>query len=433
MHPTELQRAFYDMVMESQYWTPSQLEAYQRTQLEQLLRHARVNVPFYERRLDAVFRADGSVDWSRWRQLPTVKRSDLVEHRKAMQARHAPPGHGRTGVLSTSGSTGLPISITVNMLTSIANNAFRWRLHGWQRLDWSKVLLSRLGRPSDMKVPEGERDGHWGPPWAPDRGSYWRISREIGTASMLDFYRQVGASYLNAGPNMAHVNALDAERLGLGVHIEAVMAQGNVVRLADREAVSRVFGARMIEHYSSKEGGHMAHPCPEGTLHVNGEGCLVEVLGEAGEACREGETGRVVITPFVLTAQPLIRYEQGDWATVGGPCRCGRHAMTLRQIVGRNLAIFRHPDGRSSASRLPDATTGLLNALYWQLAQTGPLDYELRYVPREGTHPDETEVRRLFLARYFDDASLRFVRLDRIALSAGGKLVEYINEWKSPN
>src|SRR6187549_1967728 len=105
MRPVELQRAFYDMVMESQFWSPSQLEAYQRTQLEQLLRHARTNAPFYETRLDPVFRADASIDWSRWRQLPTVKRSDMIAHREPMQARAMPAGHGRTGVLSTSGST----------------------------------------------------------------------------------------------------------------------------------------------------------------------------------------------------------------------------------------------------------------------------------------------------------------------------------------
>lgn len=435
MHPAELERAYYDMVMESQFWSPSQLESYQRTQLSQLLRHARTNVPFYQMRLDPVFRADGSIDWSAWRQLPTVKRSDMIAHRDAMQARQLPPGHGRTSVLSTSGSTGLPISITINMLTRIANNAFRWRLHGWQGLDWSKVLLSRLGKPSEMQVPEGELAGHWGPPWVADRGVLWRMSREIDTAPMLEFYRQVGATYLNAGPNMAHINALDAERFGLSAHIEAVLVQGNVVRPADREAVLRVFGAKLVEHYSSKEGGHMAHPCPAGTLHVNGEACLVEVLDDQGEPCGVGETGRVVITPFVQTAQPLIRYEQGDRATVGEPCSCGRHSMTLKQIVGRNVAIFRHPDGRSAASLMPDATTGLLNARYWQLAQVGPLNYELRYVPQDDGRPDadEAAVRSLFMARYFDDAVLRFVRIDRIALSAGGKLAEYVNEWRPPN
>lgn len=434
MHPLELQRAFYEFVMESQYWAPSQLQSYQFAQLEQLLRHARSQVPFYETRLDPVFRPDGNVDWSRWRELPTVKRADMVKHRDAMQARKLPPGHGATSVLTTSGSTGLPISITINSLTGTANNAFRWRMHGWQGLDWSKVLMSRLGKPALMKVLEGERSPGWGPPWVPNRGAFWTISREIDTAPMLDLYRKFGASYLNAGPNMAHINAIDAERLGLNAHIEAVLVQGNVVRPADRSAVARVFGAKTVEHYSSKEGGQMAHPCPHDTLHVNGEACLVEILDETGEPCQPGETGRVVVTPFVQTAQPLIRYEQGDRATVGAPCRCGRHSTTISEIVGRHVAIFRHPDGRTAASLMPDGVAELLNAHYWQLAQVGPNDYELRYVSAEGnSHADEASVRTMFLARYFEDARLNFVRLERIALSAGGKLAEYVNEWQPLN
>jgi len=435
MHPAELQRAFYDLLVQSQYWSSQQLIDYQRGQLEQLLRHARKNVPFYERRLDPVFRPNGNIDWSGWSRLPTVRRADMVAHREAMQARILPPGHGPTSVLRTSGSTGLPISVTVNNLVGIANNGLRWRLHGWQGLDWSKVLVSRLGKPAEMKVLEGERSTRWGPGWdGRATGAFWRISREIDTASMLQLYQRYGGTYLNAGPNMAHINALDAERLGIETHIEAVLVQGNVVRPADRVAVKRVFGAKMIEHYSSKEGGQMAHPCEHGVLHTNGETCLVEVIDETGQPCRPGETGRVVITPFVQTAQPLIRYEQGDWATVGGACACGRHSLTLATIVGRNVAIFRHPDGRTAASLMPEGVTELLRAHYWQLAQVGPNAYELRYVPVAGAPAaDEASVRTMFLARYFDDAELAFVRLDRIALTAGGKLAEYINEWQSLN
>lgn len=260
------------------------------------------------------------------------------------------------------------------------------------------------------------------------------MSREVDTATLLDLFDRIGASYLNAGPNMAHINAIDAERLGISAAIEAVIVQGNVVRPADRAAVRRVFGAKMIESYGSKEGGQMAHPCPMNMLHVNGEVCLVEVLDEGGRPCGPGQTGRAVVTPLSQTSQPLIRYDQGDWATVGEPCRCGRNSMTLAAITGRNIAIFRHPDGRTAASIMPDGIAELLSAHYWQLAQVGPNNFEMRYLPDPSRGPaDEASVRAAFHQRYFEDASLRFVRLDRIALTAGGKLAEYLNEWQPLN
>lgn len=190
----------------------------------------------------------------------------------------------------------------------------------------------------------------------------------------------------------------------------------------------------MVEFYSSKEAGQIAHPCELGTLHVNSEACLVEVLDNDGVAVGTGERGRVVVTPIFETAQPLLRYEQGDWATLGATCPCGRHTPTLRTVDGRSIAIFTHPDGRSVAKLMPDNTSELLGAQYWQLAQVGPNEYELRYVPSVlGNGGDRTRVVEIFHATYFGDARLNIVPTLFIPPTAQGKLVEYVNEWLPVN
>jgi phenylacetate-CoA ligase len=140
-----LQQQFYEMLMESQWWSAEQLRDYQRSQLSQLLRHAKKNVPFYEHRLDAVLKPNGDIDWDRWSEIPIVKRQDMIDHREAMQARELPPGHGPTIVSSTTGSTGLPIKVTNTGISSLANNGLRWRVQRWHDLDWSKIFCSTLG------------------------------------------------------------------------------------------------------------------------------------------------------------------------------------------------------------------------------------------------------------------------------------------------
>ena len=77
-----LQRQFYEMLMESQWWSADELRNYQRSQLSQLLRHAKKNVPFYEHRLDAVVKPNGDIDWDRWGEIPIVRRQDLAKHGK---------------------------------------------------------------------------------------------------------------------------------------------------------------------------------------------------------------------------------------------------------------------------------------------------------------------------------------------------------------
>ena len=69
----------------------------------------------------------------------------------------------------------------------------------------------------------------------------------------------------------------------------------------------------------------MAYRCPsQAGWHVNAETLLLEIVDASGQPCRPGEMGRVVITPFFSTAQPLIRYDHGDLAVAGEGCACGR-------------------------------------------------------------------------------------------------------------
>ena len=76
-----LRQRIYEMLMESQYWPPEQMLAYQRSQLAQLLRHAKATVPFYKTRLDPVFKKNGEIDWDRWHEIPIVTRADLRDRR----------------------------------------------------------------------------------------------------------------------------------------------------------------------------------------------------------------------------------------------------------------------------------------------------------------------------------------------------------------
>src|SRR6185437_7693292 len=72
-------------------------------------------------------------------------------------------------------------------------------------------------------------------------------------------------------------------------------------------------GARVVDNYSSQEMGVIAVQCPDSELyHVMSESLIVEVLDENGHACREGESGRVVLTDLHNFATPVVRYDIGD-------------------------------------------------------------------------------------------------------------------------
>ena len=122
-NPLSLTQRIYEMLMESQFWPPEQMLVYQRGQLAQLLRHAKATVPFYKTRLDVVFKKNGEIDWDRWQEIPIVTRADLRDRREQMLTTALPPGHGPTKTFHSSGSSGVPVSVEVTKLATLAKLA----------------------------------------------------------------------------------------------------------------------------------------------------------------------------------------------------------------------------------------------------------------------------------------------------------------------
>jgi phenylacetate-CoA ligase len=428
----DLLRAFYDQLIQSQYWPAERMRDYQHEQLEHLLRHARANSPFYATRLDPVFRPNGSIDFDRWREIPMLKRQDLVEHREAMLANNVPPGHGAWADYTTSGSSGSPIAVRANGIASLAGTAAEYRAFDWHRIDFSEIICHVVDDPAVARWPEGRSGGPWGPPWAygTSAGRQTEISMFDTYPHILEFIQRSEARYLITGSTTAHALALEAERLGLDIALEKLFTTGSTPTVPERNACARVFGAGLLQRYASKEANGIGHTCPTGEhFHIHSENVLVEVLRDDGEPCGPGETGTVVVTPFLSTHQPIIRYDQGDLATVGADCSCGRTLPVLNEIAGRSSHVFRFPDGSSTNRRLPESLRETLKARVWQVAQVAPLRIELRYEPHDPAEiGDEETVIAFMRTLYPADVELAIRRVEQVQLTPGGKLIEYSYE-----
>ena len=146
--PADVQRQFFDLLLQSQGWPAERLRDYQRAQLTPLLVHARAHVPFYARRLDPLFRRDDSIDWTRWPELPILKRADVAGN-AGLLAPVTPAHYGRSGWINTSGTTGRPATIHFNELGALASIATKWRSDVWHGVDWSRTLYVRQGTDVD--------------------------------------------------------------------------------------------------------------------------------------------------------------------------------------------------------------------------------------------------------------------------------------------
>ena len=346
--PNFSQRIF-EMLMQSQYWPPGQMLEFQRSQLSQLLSHAKATVPFYKTRLDVVFKKNGEIDWDRWHEIPIVTRADLRDRREEMLTTALPPGHGPTKTFHSSGSSGIPVSVEVTQLATLAKLAATRRQFDYQGIDPRKTRAEPVHVNEKGQFLEEEfyfRNSQQGKNNSLNEVKDIAIRRNLPARRKLQLLKTLGVSYLFDTPNNAELLARANLEYEESVRLAAVFCTGQELTADQKTLFRESFGARGHIIYSSKEAGMMGFECGEGpNFHVNSELIMLETATHEGSPCEIGQMGRVIVTPFFSTALPLIRYDQGDTAKFLSSCGCKCMLPILGQIKGRQDQIMHFPDG----------------------------------------------------------------------------------------
>jgi phenylacetate-CoA ligase len=222
--------------------------------------------------------------------------------------------------------------------------ALTMREHLW----YDRNLMGRLSSIRGRAAALDER-GDWGQPVSLlfPSGPMQRISARTDIAQQVEWLLRFLPHCLLTYPSNLDGIVQHCARHGLRLPgLVDIRTISEVLSPRIREAAERTLGAKVIDQYSANEVGSIALQCPaSGLYHVMAEGVIVEVLDEAGHACREGEIGRVVVTNLHNFATPLVRYDIGDYAEPAGVCPCGRGLPTLKRILGRERNLIRIPDG----------------------------------------------------------------------------------------
>lgn len=431
------QKQIFDFISGSQFWPEQEMVEYQNSQLSQLLKFAFEKSPFYKNRLASLFRPTGEINLKKWQEIPVLKREDLLNHREQMVVAELPPGHGPTAEHYGTGTTGKPLTTTHNHLTGLASQAALYRALNWHSVDFGSPMLRWLGeKPIGVADPKGDISGRWGPQWFSEenRGLMIDASVSFSPEIVCQMIVERKVKVISGRPQAMQALALAAEREKLKISLNAVLGIGAGVNEEMREDCLRVFGAKIISLYQSKEVYDMAHQCPESDqFHVSSELALLEVLDDEGNPTPIGETGRSVVTSFYNTAQPIIRYDLGDRIRMGSRCSCGRLLPVIDKIVGRSGHLFRFPNGRKISPVLRPSSRASIRALAgasaYQIAQTHPTVLELRYIPNDSRElPDAEGLQNVFRECFDNSVNFAWKKIDKLPLTAGGKFLEYVCE-----
>lgn len=329
----------------SEWLPPEELAALLSQRLAALLAHHARHTPAFAARLKREGLKPADIDTvATLSRLPVLARQEVQSLGANFYSRQLPPAHRPVGTVTTSGSTGQPITVRKSAQTRLYWGANTARDHRWFRRDVTGRLLAiranfsqRVDNPSwgyPMAV-LGPTGPSVGLPVSMNLSEHLRIIDEFQPQVVLTF------------PNVLAGLIAEWERRGdvpRGLrHLKAI---GETVQQAVRDDARRVCGLPIEDLYSSQEGGLLALQCPDsGLYHTMAESAIVEVLDDAGAPSAPGEMGQLVITDLCNFASPIIRYRIGDIAVASAPCRCGRSLPTLQRVMGRERNLLVRPDG----------------------------------------------------------------------------------------
>lgn len=333
-------------------WTPERLAVHQRDRLDELVRHAVSNSPYYRGLLGAGA-ARGGVPLP---ELPTITKSALMAHfdeivtddrvRRAAATAHlagAEPGRLLAGhrVFSTAGTTGEP------------------GVFVYAEAEFTVWVAAHLRMVATMGLTPGTRAAAIGAP-SPIHLSRQMFAEVAGggpggapelyvTTPMPELVARLNAYRPDAISTYASIAALLAEEQLAGrLHIApTVVAAGAEVLTEDmRRRIRDAWHVEPHQAYLATEAPLLASTCPERAgLHVWEDLVLVEVVDEAGRPVAPGVPGhKVLITNLVNRVQPLIRYELSDSVTIApGANPTGRPFRRLSSVEGRSADILTLP------------------------------------------------------------------------------------------
>jgi phenylacetate-CoA ligase len=385
--------------------------------------------PGYADTLAMLRRRPADID-ALWANLPVLTKAELRSRGPDLNAASVPAGHAPLTKIHTSGSTGIPVGVGSTALTRAIWEALTIRDQLWHRRDFSKRLGTIRAIGQKHRIAGGRDAPNWGSPFAElfrcGPASLIHVGYPIG--DLAAWMKRFDPHYVLTYPSVAAA-LLDELGSDRPPSLEEFRLFAEPVDPELEQRLQTEWQVRCANTYSANEVGYIAIQCPErSSLHVQAEALLVEILDEEGRACGVGETGRVVITSLHNLATPLLRYEIGDYATVGAACACGRSSAVIERVRGRVRNMARTPDGRRFH---PSSMTGIRRIApvrQAQWVQTTPEHIDLRVVLDRPLTEVETRSAVRFVQRALGHPfDVGIVAVDAIERGPTGKFEEFLS------
>jgi phenylacetate-CoA ligase len=251
----------------SQWWSPDALRALQMCKLRALLEHARSHTAYWQDRLADLPLDDPQADpFAMLGSLPLLSKDEVRAHLPEMVWRDAPGGVFK---FNTGGSSGEPLIFYFDRRRQGYDDAARIRTHRWFGVDIGQREFYLWGSPIELSTTD--RIKAWR-----DRLFNHRLVNAFAMSparmeAYFDEFERFAPRCLFGYPSSIALWVQHARKIGRRLRtdsLRAVFVTGEACDPPDRAAIEAYFGVPVADGYGSRDGGFIAHECPQGSRHV---------------------------------------------------------------------------------------------------------------------------------------------------------------------
>jgi phenylacetate-CoA ligase len=404
----------------AQWWSREQLYAWRNQRLQELLKAAYYEVPFYRSLFD-----ERRVNWreitsaAQLNVLPVVSKDMINPHYPHRTARDTGL---KTYEASSSGSTGKNFRVVEDAETAGHYRASFMLALGWAgwRVGESHMQTGMtLARTWDRKLKDSLLRCHY-------VSAYQLDDPHLDVA--LDTLENKRIQHLWGYPGSLYFLAKRALQRGWNRPLHTLVTWGDNLFQHYRSTIERAFGTRVIDTYGCAEGFQVAAQCgTDSNYHLHSLDVIVEFLDDDGNAVPDGQPGNIVVTRLHPGPMPLIRYRVGDIGVGGNgrQCPCGRGFELLASVQGRDTDVV---VTRSDNRLIVHFFTGLIELFpevdCFQVTQEHVGSMTLRLVPASPGAIDSVVENRLLSAlrkHGATDIDIFVEQVDHIPVAPSGK------------
>lgn len=315
-NPTLLKE--FDFLQKAEKWSLRESENYQLEQCKNLLEFAGKHSIFWQNHFKTNnFTPTSFNSLEDLKKIPPITKTDLLRSNNEIHTNYK---FKKRFFSETSGTTGEVLKF--------------WKNEEWDSFNRASIMRGY----SWYGVKPWERNGYfWGYNFNKTKARKISLLDALQNRFRLFSYEPDAikkfakklkkAVYLHGYSSMIYEVAKISNQIGL-MFYNLKMVKGTSEKIYDsyQQEIQKAFGIKAINEYGAAETGIIGFECPEGNIHVNMQGVIVEE-----------ENNEIIVTNLLSKSFPVIRYKLGDYIELipEVKCKCGLHTPVIKNIIGR--------------------------------------------------------------------------------------------------